>query len=104
MNVVPNQKFIYVNKVSMEEGQEYSKVDLNAKRLAAQTLSSGGFKLWNYFSDCQDKCSFFLSRTIVEEQYGIKKKQYDNAIAELIEKHFLTKKEDNRYLFSEMAQ
>ena len=33
--------------------------------------------------------SFPLSRREIEENFGIKKKQYDNAIKELIDKHFL---------------
>lgn len=100
---VPNQKIIQVQKQKCDKQNKYAIVNLDSKRAAACSLDAGAFKMWNYFSDNQDGYIFELSRTAVESSYGIKKKQYDNAIQELIEKKYLIQIENsNRYVFSEM--
>lgn len=100
---VPNQKIIQVQKQKCDKQNKYAMVNLEAKRAAACNLDAGAFKMWNYFSDNQDYYTFELSRAAVEQNYGIKKKQYDKAIQDLIEKRYLIQIEDsNKYIFSEI--
>lgn len=99
---VPNQKIIQVQKQKCDKQNRYAMANLDAKRAAACILDAGAFKMWNYFSDNQDYYTFELSRAAVEQNYGIKKKQYDKAIQELIEKRYLIQIEgSNKYVFSE---
>ena len=59
--------------------------------------------MWNYFADNQSQYIFELSRTAVENTYGIKKKQYDKAIETLIAEKYLVKENENsnQYIFYE---
>lgn len=103
MATVPNQKIITVIKHKCDKNNLYSTINLQIKREAAQNLDAGAFKLWNYFADNQSYYTFGLSRTAIENAYGIKKRQYDNGIQELIEKKYLVKIEgtNNQYNFYE---
>ena len=103
MATVPNQKIITVIKHKCDKNNLYSTINLQVKREAAQNLDAGAFKLWNYFADNQSYYTFGLSRTAIENAYGIKKRQYDNGIQELIEKKYLIKIEgtNNQYNFYE---
>lgn len=103
MATVPNQKIITVIKHKCDKNNLYSTINLQVKREAAQNLDAGAFKLWNYFADNQSYYTFGLSRTAIENTYGIKKRQYDNGIQELIEKKYLVKVEgtNNQYNFYE---
>lgn len=103
MATVPNQKIITVIKHKCDKNNLYSTINLQVKREAAQNLDAGAFKLWNYFADNQSYYTFGLSRTAIENAYGIKKRQYDNGIQELIEKKYLVKVEgtNNQYYFYE---
>lgn len=103
MATVPNQKIITVIKHKCDKNNLYSTINLQVKREAAQNLDAGAFKLWNYFADNQSYYTFGLSRTAIENAYGIKKRQYDNGIQELIEKKYLVKVEgtNNQYNFYE---
>lgn len=103
MATVPNQKIVTVIKHKCDKNNLYSTINLQVKREAAQNLDAGAFKLWNYFADNQSYYTFGLSRTAIENTYGIKKKQYDNGIQELIEKGYLVKIEgtNNQYNFYE---
>lgn len=104
MNAVPNQKIITIYKAPIVGDKRYSLVDVEVKEHAAQTLDAGAFKLWNYFSDVANGCEFALSRIDVEKYYGIKKRQYDNAVAELIAKGYLLRTHDNKYDFIEKGK
>lgn len=103
MATVPNQKIITVIKHKCDKNNLYSTINLQVKREAAQNLDAGAFKLWNYFADNQSYYTFGLSRTAIENTYGIKKRQYDNGIQELIEKKYLVKVKgtNNQYNFYE---
>ena len=103
MATVPNQKVVTVIKHKCDKNNLYSTINLQVKREAAQNLDAGAFKLWNYFADNQSYYTFGLSRTAIENAYGIKKRQYDNGIQELIEKGYLVKVEgtNNQYNFYE---
>ena len=97
---VPNQKTIIVFKTDVK-GRIFAQIDMYALEKAAQTLDAGAFKLWIYFVKNQDSFEFALSRQAVEEYFGIKKKQYDNAVATLIETGYLRHSGNNRYIFDD---
>lgn len=103
MATVPNQKIITVIKHKCDKNNLYSTINLKVKKEAAQKLDAGAFKLWNYFADNQSQYTFELSRTAVENTYGIKKKQYDKAIETLIAEKYLVRENENsnQYIFYE---
>ena len=101
---VPNQKIIKVNKEICNSNNYYAAINLNALENAATQLKSGAFKLWVYFAKNQDGYVFGLSNKAVAETFGIKKDQYDNAIADLIQKGFLIETSKNKYKFCELAE
>lgn len=71
---------------------------------AARDLDAGAFKLYMYFVKNADYWKFALSSRDAKETFGINKKQYDNAIAELIEKNYLIYRNGNYYDFYDKAQ
>ena len=57
---------------------------------AAKQLSAEAFKLWIYlYKEGTRLGCYYLRRKRVQEDFGIKKIQYDTAIKELIEKGYL---------------
>ncbi|MBR5823810.1 MAG: hypothetical protein IKY67_06675 [Paludibacteraceae bacterium] len=68
---------------------------------AARDLDAGAFKLWCYFAKNQNCYDFDLSSKAVEETFGIKIKQYNNAIKELESKGYLVITKGNNYNFFE---
>ena len=57
---------------------------------AAKQLSAEAFKLWIYlYKEGTRLGCYYLRRKRVQEDFGIKKTQYDTAIKELIEKGYL---------------
>ena len=80
LKMVPNQKGITIHKEPCDNtAQEhyYAKINLEAISHAAMDLDAGAFKLWIYFAKNQPGYRFALSKKVVEEQFGIKKTQYD---------------------------
>lgn len=69
---------------------------------AALALDAGAFKLWCYFAKNQNGYEFALSSKDVADSFGIKIKQYNNAVDELIEKEFLVNTNGNNYIFNEI--
>lgn len=86
--LVGNQKAIEISKKEIKENDIYIKINLNALWVAMNDLSAGALKLWLYFAKNQDGYTFALSSTDAKD-FGIKIKQYNNAIHELIEKNYL---------------
>ena len=74
--------------------------------LAARGLDAGAFKLWCYFAKNQNAYQFALSSADAEATMGIKIKQYNTAVKELIEKKYLIQSRDgsNIYDFFEVSQ
>ena len=99
---VPNQKIVKVNKEVCDKQHLYTAINLEAMETAAQDLDAGAFKLWVYFAKNQNSYSFALSSKEVLESFGMKIKQYNNAVAELIEKGYLVNTKGNNYEFYEM--
>jgi hypothetical protein len=101
IKTVPNQKVITVKKEKTDEKNYYCKINLSALEYSAIDLQSGAFKLWIYLAKNQPNYTFGLSSKALEENFGMKIKQYNNAVAELIEKGYLIKQKGNSYFFSE---
>lgn len=101
MSYIPNQKHIYVRKKICDTENIYCMINLIALEEAAQSLDAGAFKFWVYLAKNQDEWDFDLSSKHARETFGLKKRQYDNAVAELIEKGFLVKEDGNNYVFYE---
>lgn len=98
---VPNQKVVKVKKELCDNQHYYTMINLQALDKAAQTLKSGAFKLWIYFAKNQNNYTFALSSKEVCESFGIKIKQYNSAIQELIENNYLVQQKGNNYIFNE---
>lgn len=98
----PNQKGVAVAKEDCNKKNLYATINLEAMESAALDLDAGAFKLWCYFSKNQNGYTFALSSKEVEETFGIKIKQYNNAINKLIEKGYLVQEDDkNNFKFIE---
>ena len=101
---VPNQKVVKVNKEVCNKQNLYAAINLEAMDAAAKDLEAGAFKLWVYFAKNQDNYEFALSSKDVQDTFGIKIKQYNNAVDALIEKGYLVRQGDtNYYTFNEIA-
>lgn len=101
---VPNQKVVTVNKVKCDKTHLYATINLEAMEWAAQSLDAGAFKLWVYFAKNQNGFEFALSSKDVLDTFGMKIRQYNSAVDELIEKGFLVRQgESNKYSFNEIA-
>lgn len=98
---VPNQKVVKVKKEICDKQHLYATINLEAMEQAAQMLDAGAFKLWCYFAKNQNNFEFALSSKDVLETFGMKIKQYNNAMDELKTKGFLTCESGNRYTFNE---
>lgn len=104
MNTVSNQKVVEVNKCKCDSKNLYSCINLKAMENAAQVLTAPAFKMWVYFASNQDGYTFALSSKEIEERWGMKRKQYSNAVNELIENNYLVpiSEKTNKYTFMEM--
>ena len=102
---VPNQKVVSISKAACNDAARenyYAKINLQAMGAAAQALEAGAFKLWVYFAKNQNGYQFALSSKEVEASFGMKIKQYNNAVDQLIEKGYLVRGEGNYYTFCEI--
>lgn len=89
--IVPNQKTIIIKY------HDYNPADIQK---AMVDLNAGAFKLYMFFY-IHSAETFSLSRSEIENNFGLKKKQYDNAIKELIDNHILIQiQSSNTYIFS----
>lgn len=104
ITTVPHQKVITVVKTKTDEKNKYAKINIEAMEQAAINLEAGAFKLWVYFAKNQPGYSFALSRQAIENNFGMKKKQYTNAINELINKEYLVVSKGNHYNFNEIPE
>lgn len=100
---VPNQKIVEVDKEICNRQNPYAAINLAVMCKAAQELDAGAFKLWIYFAKNQKGYKFALSSKAVERDFGMKIKQYNNAIKELIDKGYLVHIQGDSYKFHEIA-
>ena len=70
---------------------------------AARKLDAGAFKLWVYFAKNQNGYEFALSSKDVLDTFGMKRDQYNGAIAKLIDNGYLTKTQGSNYTFTEIS-
>lgn len=100
---VPNQKVVKVEKERVEKGTKrpYTTNYVEHINAAARNLQAGAFKLYMYFAINAPHYEFALSSKAVEEDFGMKIKQYNNAIKELEDKGYLCKAKGNNYFFYE---
>lgn len=99
---VPNQKVVKVQKELCNKQNIYAAINIDAMESAARALDAGAFKLWVYFAKNQDGYEFALSSKEVEVTFGMKIKQYNNAVDNLIEAGYLVRQGDsNTYHFNE---
>lgn len=79
--------------------------NLRAETQAALRLEAGPFKLWRFLAMNSDGYQFALSSKVAEEMFGIQRKQYNNAVAELLRQGYLVAARDgsNIYNFYEIA-
>lgn len=98
----PKQKIVKVNKEVCNKQNLYATINLEAMSKSAIDLDAGAFKLWVYFAKNQNNYEFALSSKDANETFGLKKKQYDNAVAELIEKGYLVQTEGLYFTFNEV--
>lgn len=100
---VPNQKTVKIEKEVCNKQNLYAAINLQAMESAAINLDAGAFKLWCYFAKNQNNYEFALSSKDVAESFGIKIKQYNNAVNELMEKGYLVNTKGNNYVFHEIS-
>ena len=98
---VPNQKVVKVTKEPCNKQNIYATINIQAMEFSARVLDAGAFKLWCYFAKNQESYEFALSSREVELTFGMKIKQYNNAVKELIAKGFLVETTSNHYTFIE---
>lgn len=98
----PKQKIVKVHKEVCNKENLYATINLEAMSKSAMDLDAGAFKLWVYFAKNQNNYEFALSSKDANDTFGLKKKQYDNAVAELIEKGYLVQVEGLHYTFNEI--
>lgn len=101
IKTVPNQKVVKVEKQETK-GKIFSQIEMDALEAAGRDLDAGAFKLWVYFAKNQNGYEFALSSKHVEENFGIKIKQYNNAVKTLEEKGYLVNTKGNNYMFYEI--
>lgn len=102
VKTVPNQKVVSMEKESCK-GALFAQINMDALESAARDLDAGAFKLWVYFAKNQNNYVFALSSKDVENTFGMKIKQYNNAVATLMEKGYLVETSKNHYTFKEIA-
>ena len=98
-----NQKVVTVMKELTDTDHIYACINIEALENAAADLDAGAFKMWIYFAKNQDCYQFALSSKDARERFGVKIKQYNNAIETLQEKGYLVQDDenDNTWIFYE---
>ena len=102
VKTVPNQKRVKIKKQKITEYDLYARIEMEALNNAAKDLQAGAFKLWIYFAKNQTEYEMALSNKAVEETFGMKIKQYNNAVKELTDKGYLVNTQGNNYFFYEV--
>lgn len=99
----PNQRIIYIKRISADARKDYFKIGHTQLNKAAMDLSGNTFKLYIYLADNQDNYKLELSSKHFMQWSGISDSTYDRAFNELKEKGYLIKapKKKNVYLFVE---
>lgn len=99
----PNQRIIYIQRVSADVRKDYFKIGHTQLNKAAMDLSGNTFKLYIYLADNKDNYRLELSSKDFIQWSGTSDSTYDRAFKELKEKGYLIKapEKKNVYLFVE---
>lgn len=103
METYANQKVVTVSKAVSDANNPYGIINKGCALKAAKELDAGAYKLWVFFELQADNYTFALSSKYLAEEFGMKKKQYDKAVATLIDCGYLNNLEGNKYEFNEMG-
>ncbi|QOS66729.1 hypothetical protein GS424_009130 [Eggerthella guodeyinii] len=91
----PNQKIVEVVKTECKD-KLFAIYNMEVLLMAAQNLDAGAFKLWCYLAMNQNGYKFALSSQDARERFGIKKSQYDTAIAKLKRQRYLVNTDEEK--------
>lgn len=99
----PNQRIIYIKRVSADVRKEFFKMGHQQLTKAAADLNGNTFKLYIYLADNKDSYKLELSSKDFIQWSGTSDSTYDRAFKELKEKGYLLKapEKKNVYLFVE---
>lgn len=93
--LVGNQKAIRINRIPLE-GNRFTALNYKAQQDAMAALRPNTFKVWVYLCGHKDDYELGLSSKAITKFCNISRGTYDRAVEELIEKGYLTKKENLR--------
>ena len=99
----PNQRIIYIKRVSADVRKEFFKIGHQQLTKAAADLNGNTFKLYIYLANNKDSYKLELSSKDFIQWSGTSDSTYDRAFQELKEKGYLLKapEKKNVYLFVE---
>ena len=99
----PNQRIIYIERISDQVRKEFFKIGHEQLNKAASDLGGNAFKLYIYLCDNQADYRLELSSKHFISWSGTSESTYDRAFKELKEKQYLIECQDkkNVYLFVE---
>ena len=98
MFIYPNQRVITIKENATTENNAII-LDYETTMKVMRDLKPTTFLVWIYLNSNENGSEFALSRADVLNKTGISISSYARAVAELKEKGYLVKKEDNCYDF-----
>ena len=103
---VPNQRIIYIQRISADVRKDFFKLGHQQLNQAVGDLSGNAFKLYIYLADNKDNYKLELSSKHFIEWSGTSNSTYDRAFKELKEKGYLLQapNKKNVYLFTEQSK
>lgn len=102
----PNQRIIYIERVSDKVRSDFFKIGNEQLNQAASDLSGNAFKLYVYLCNNQNSWKLELSSKHFVAWSGTSDSTYDRAFKELKDKQYLIKapEKKNIYLFVEVSR
>lgn len=103
---VPNQRIIYIERISADVRKEFFKIGHNQLTKAASDLGGNAFKLYIYLADNKDNYRLELSSKHFIQWSNTSDSTYDRAFKELKDKQYLIQApgKKNVYLFVEESR
>ena len=95
----PNQRIIYIQRVSADVRKDYFKIGHTQLNKAAMDLSGNTFKLYIYLADNKDNYRLELSSKDFIQWSGTSDSTYDRAFKELKEKGYLIKAPEKKNVY-----
>ena len=95
----PNQRIIYIERVSDKVRADYFKIGHEQLNKAASDLSGNAFKLYVYLCDNQANFKLELSSKHFIDWSGTSDSTYDRAFKELKDKQYLIKAPNKKNVF-----